>query len=69
MGGVEAAGLIKDQFNLSGGVWDFIGMLNDNFGTLGFLIIGVFILSWVGSMVFYRVKSYDRFASTRLTAD
>jgi nickel/cobalt transporter (NiCoT) family protein len=42
VGGVEAVGLFKDQFNLSRGVWDFIGMLNDNFGTLGFLIIGVF---------------------------
>jgi high-affinity nickel-transport protein len=69
VGGVEAVGLLKDQFNLSGGVWDFIGMLNDNFGTLGFLIIGVFIFSWVGSMIFYRVKGYDRLASTRATAD
>lgn len=67
VGGVEAVGLLKDQFNLSGGVWDFIGMLNDNFGTLGFLIIGVFIFSWVGSMIFYRVKGYDRLASTSAT--
>jgi HoxN/HupN/NixA family high-affinity nickel-transporter len=28
----------------------------------GFLIIGLFIVSWVGSMIFYRVKSYDRLA-------
>lgn len=69
VGGIEAVGLLKDQLNLSGGVWDFIGMLNDNFGTLGFFIIGVFILSWVGSMIFYRVKGYDRLASARATAD
>jgi high-affinity nickel-transport protein len=69
VGGVEVVGLFKDQFNLSGGVWDFIGMLNDNWGTLGFLIIGLFILSWIGSMIFYRVKGYDRLASTTDTAD
>src|SRR6201999_3788082 len=35
VGGMEAVGLLKDQLNLSGGVWDFVGSLNDNFGTLG----------------------------------
>lgn len=69
VGGVEAFGLFKDQFNLSGGVWDFIGMPNDNFGTFGFVIIGVFILSWIVSMIIYRVKGYDRLASTRAIVD
>jgi high-affinity nickel-transport protein len=35
VGRVEVVGLIKDRLNLSGGVWDFIGSLNDNFGTFG----------------------------------
>ena len=66
VGGIEAVGLLKDQFNLTGGVWDFVGTLNDNFGTLGFVIIGVFIFSWIGSMIFYRLKGYDRLeASTQ----
>jgi nickel/cobalt transporter (NiCoT) family protein len=69
VGGVEAVGLVKDQFNLSGGVWDFIGMLNDNFGTLGFVIIGVFAVSWIGSMIFYRVKGYEELASSGGIAD
>jgi high-affinity nickel-transport protein len=69
VGGVEAVGLLKDQFNLTGGAWEFFGMLNDNFGTFGYFIIGVFILSWIGSMIFYRVKGYDRIASTRVTGD
>ena len=51
VGGIEAVGLLKDQLKLGGGAWDIIGSLNDNFGTLGFLIIGVFILSWVGSVI------------------
>jgi nickel/cobalt transporter (NiCoT) family protein len=70
VGGIEAVGLVKDQFNLTGGVWDFIGTLNDNFGPLGFVIISVFILSWIGSMIFYRIKGYDRLeASTQPIGD
>jgi len=67
VGGIEAVGLLKDRFNLTGGVWDFIGSLNDNFGTLGFVIIGVFILSWLGSVIFYRAKGFDRLESTTPT--
>jgi nickel/cobalt transporter (NiCoT) family protein len=63
VGGIEAVGLLKDQLKLSGGVWDFIGNLNGNFGTLGFVIIGVFVLSWVGSVIFYRVSGFDRLES------
>ena len=60
IGGIEAVTLLKDQLNLSGGVWDLVGNLNNNFGTLGFLIIGIFALSWVGSVIIYRVKGFDR---------
>src|SRR5580692_7384686 len=67
VGGIEAIGLLKDQLNLTGGFWDFIGSLNDNFGTLGFVIIGVFVLSWFGSVIFYRVKGFDRLESTAPT--
>lgn len=63
IGRVEAGGLFEDLFNLSGGIWDFIGMLNDNFGILG-LIIGVFILSWIGSIIVYRIKGFGRLEST-----
>jgi nickel/cobalt transporter (NiCoT) family protein len=69
VGGIEAIGLLKDQLNLTGGFWDLIGSLNDNFGTLGFVIIGVFVLSWVGSVIIYRVKGFDRLESTRPIAD
>jgi high-affinity nickel-transport protein len=60
IGGIEAIGLLKDQLKLSGGLWDMVGSLNDNFGALGFVIIGVFVLSWIGSVILYRVKGFDR---------
>ena len=40
-------------------MWDAIGSLNNNFGTLGYIIIGIFMLSWIASLVIYRVKRLD----------
>jgi high-affinity nickel-transport protein len=60
IGGVEALGLVADKFGLSGGVWDAVSGVSDHFGLLGYLIVGVFVLSWVASMLIYRLKGYDR---------
>ena len=60
VGGIEALGLIGDQFNMKGAFWDVVGSLNGNFGSIGFVIIGVFIAAWVISAVIYRVRGYDR---------
>ena len=63
IGGIEALGLIGDQLDLRGGFWDWIGSLNDNFGNIGFIIIGVFVASWIASALIYRAKGYDRLTS------
>jgi len=60
IGGVEALGLLGDKFGFVGGFWDIIGRLNDNFGTLGYLIVGIFAVSWVLSVTFYRLSGYDQ---------
>jgi nickel/cobalt transporter (NiCoT) family protein len=65
VGGVEALGLIADHLNLEGGFWRAIAGLNRNFGSLGLLIIGLFIASWLVSMLVYRVKRYDEIEVTR----
>ena len=65
VGGIEALGLIGNQLGLSGWFWDDVGSLNDNFGSLGFLIIGVFIAAWVGSIIVYRYKGLDAFEVPR----
>jgi high-affinity nickel-transport protein len=59
IGGIEGLGLIGDQLGLSGWFWDGIGALNDNFNNLGFAIVGVFIVAWVASIVFYRYARLD----------
>ena len=43
VGGIEALGLLGAQLDMSGWFWDGVGTLNENFNSLGFVIIGVFI--------------------------
>jgi high-affinity nickel-transport protein len=59
VGGIEALGLIGGQFKLQGAIWDAVGFLNNNFGMLGFIIIGVFVVSWLASVLIYRRNRYD----------
>ena len=66
VGGLEALNLIGDQLGLSdgGGFWGIIGALNDNFGMLGYLIVGLFIVSWAISYAVYRINGYDEIEAT-----
>ena len=34
-------------------------MLNNNFGYLGYSIIGIFVLSWLVSIIVYKFNRYD----------
>jgi nickel/cobalt transporter (NiCoT) family protein len=66
IGGLETLNLIGDQLGLTdgGGFWGAIGAINDNFGVLGYIIIGVFLASWLGSVVVYKLKRYDELEVT-----
>ncbi|HUO54696.1 MAG TPA: HoxN/HupN/NixA family nickel/cobalt transporter [Rhodoblastus sp.] len=60
VGGIETLGLIGDKFDLHGGFWDVVGALSENFGLLGYGIIGLFVASWLVSIAIYRLKGFDR---------
>ena len=61
VGGLEILNLIGDRLGLTGGggFWGAIGAINDNFGVLGYIIVGIFVLSWLISFAVYRAKRYD----------
>jgi nickel/cobalt transporter (NiCoT) family protein len=61
IGGLETLNLIGDQLGLTdgGGFWGAIGAINDNFGVLGYVIIGIFLIAWLGSVAVYKFKRYD----------
>ncbi|HME27050.1 MAG TPA: HoxN/HupN/NixA family nickel/cobalt transporter [Acetobacteraceae bacterium] len=60
IGGVEALGLIGDKLGLEGGFWHLVGDLNDNLTNFGFVVVGIFVASWLISTLIYRAKGYDR---------
>jgi high-affinity nickel-transport protein len=59
VGAIEATSVIADQLRLNGGAWDAIRAVNENFGTLGFIIIGLFLASWLVSVGVYKLLRYD----------
>jgi len=65
VGALELCSIIQNELKLSGPFWDQVNFLNSgnsgqNFGYIGGGIIGIFILSWLGSTIIYRVNRYDR---------
>lgn len=59
IGGVEALGLIADKLELTGGIWTPINAISDNFGEIGYWIIGMFVLCWLVSALNYYLRGYD----------
>ena len=59
IGGIEALGLINDKLGLEGGFWGVVGDLNDNFANFGFVVVGLFVASWIVSTLIYRAKGCD----------
>ena len=59
IGAIEAASVVASQLQLSGGIWDAVDALSGNFGTLGFIIVGVFLVSWGVSTAIYKLRRYD----------
>ena len=54
---MEFMSIIADKFHLRGGLWGAVGELN--FEVIGYLIIGVFLVSWLGSTLIYKLRNYD----------
>ena len=57
VGTIEVFSIISGPLGLKGGFWNYLNNLD--FGVLGGMIIGVFVLSWVVSTIIYKVKRYD----------
>jgi high-affinity nickel-transport protein len=63
IGGAEALGLIGTKLGLEGGFWRMVAELNASLTNFGFVVVGIFLLAWLGSALIYRLKGYDRIAA------
>ncbi len=59
IGSIETLALLGDRFQLDGSLWRGAGLLQENFNNLGFLIVGLFLVSWAVSALIYRWKRLD----------
>ncbi|MFF0500020.1 HoxN/HupN/NixA family nickel/cobalt transporter [Nocardia aobensis] len=66
IGSIELLGLLADHFGWTGGFWDTITGLDLNL--IGFLIVGLFILTWAGALLAWRYGRIEEKWSAALTA-
>jgi high-affinity nickel-transport protein len=59
VGTIEVLSVAVDRLKLEGPFWDLLRHLSDNFGVLGFAIVGIFIASWGVSALVYKLRRYD----------
>lgn len=64
IGGIEAVALLGEKLGLTGAPWTFAAELGENFNSMGFAIIGLFIFCWIASFVIYRWKRFDEIEVT-----
>jgi nickel/cobalt transporter (NiCoT) family protein len=57
VGAVEITQLLIQQLDLRGGVWDSVGRLS--FGSMGFVIVGAFVVTWAGAFLIYKSQHIE----------
>jgi nickel/cobalt transporter (NiCoT) family protein len=63
VGAIEAVGLVAEKFGLIGGIWSSIDFVAGDFTALGYLVVGIFVASWLASLAIYRMMGYHKIGS------
>lgn len=67
IGSIEVLGVLPHELHWNGSFWRF--MSNFNINTAGFVIVGAFLLTWLGAMVYWRVGHLEEKWGSRLKAE
>jgi len=65
IGGIEALGLIASKLELAGSFWKFVEKLNGGLAGFGYVVVGIFIASWIVSYLIYRWSGVGRIVVER----
>lgn len=60
IGSIETLKLLGDKIGFEGRFWQLVSLVSDSFNQIGFIVIGLFVLAWMLSLVFYRVDRRRR---------
>jgi nickel/cobalt transporter (NiCoT) family protein len=66
IGGIEALGLLANKLELAGGFWDIVGRLNSGLAGFGYVVIAIFVASWIVSLLIYRWSGLGRIVVERV---
>ncbi len=65
IGSIELLGLLAEQFGWSGGFWGWIAGTNIN--VIGFVIVGMFVVTWVLALLIWRYGRIEEKWTAQLT--
>jgi high-affinity nickel-transport protein len=68
IGGFELLSLLVDRLKLTGGVWDLITGVGD-FSISGYLVVGLFVLTWAVSVCIWKFGKIEQRWAPRLSED
>jgi high-affinity nickel-transport protein len=59
IGGLEVLGLLSDRLGLDNGAGSIVRSLNAHMDSLGYIVVAIFVLSWICSALLYRFWRFD----------
>lgn len=66
IGGIEVIGLLAHKLELGGAIGAIVDQLDAGLENIGFIVIGVFLASWLLSAAIYRWKRFDELQVRRV---
>jgi len=60
IGGIEALGLVASKLQLEGGLWEAMSHLSERLADFGYLVVGIFLVSWLLSFALYHWLRLDQ---------
>lgn len=58
--GIEILALMSDKLGLKGQLWVEVNLLSDHWEFIGVVVASIFFVSWVVSVLAYRIGGYER---------
>lgn len=59
IGTIELVGVLGDKLHQTGAFWDFIGKLSDDFELFGYIIVGMLVVAWAGSVILWKARRIE----------